>query len=49
LEWILPNENKRRRGKSFELIAIGAYDEEEKKFKVVGVRYYGKNFVFIVG
>jgi hypothetical protein len=39
----------RRRGKSFDLITIDAYEEEEKKYRVVRVRYYGKSFVFMVG
>lgn len=35
MEGILPDENKRRREKSFELIAISVYGEEEKELRVV--------------
>lgn len=35
MEGILPNENKRRREKSFELIAISVYGEEENELRVV--------------
>jgi hypothetical protein len=34
LEGILPNENRRRRGKSFGLIAIGVYEEEEEELRM---------------